>query len=111
MTDKLKETLRSAERRGGRASVARQIENWIADYHALDGVPDAKGRSVTYHFCPTCGSTLYWVVEGDNPVLAMAVGNFVDPGFRPPDMELHADHRHDWVPTFPGAVTIDPSGT
>ncbi|MDE2363821.1 MAG: circularly permuted type 2 ATP-grasp protein [Hyphomicrobiales bacterium] len=33
--------MRSADRRaGGRASVARQIENWIADYHALDGVPD-----------------------------------------------------------------------
>ncbi len=40
MTDQLKESLRNAERRGGKASVARQIENWIADYHALDGVPD-----------------------------------------------------------------------
>ena len=40
MPDRLKESLRNAERRGGRASVARQIENWIADYHALEGVPD-----------------------------------------------------------------------
>lgn len=40
MTDQLRESLRNAERRGGRLSVARQIENWIADYHALDGVPD-----------------------------------------------------------------------
>ena len=40
MTDQLKESLRNAERRGGKASVARQIENWIADYHALEGVPD-----------------------------------------------------------------------
>ena len=40
MTEQLKESLRRAEKRGAKASVARQIENWIADYHALDGVPD-----------------------------------------------------------------------
>ncbi len=40
MTEQLRESLRNAERRGGRASVAKQIENWIADYHALEGVPD-----------------------------------------------------------------------
>ncbi len=40
MTEQLRESLRNAERRSGRASVARQIENWIADYHALESVPD-----------------------------------------------------------------------
>jgi uncharacterized circularly permuted ATP-grasp superfamily protein/uncharacterized alpha-E superfamily protein len=39
VTDPLREHLRSPSRLG-RASVARQIENWIAGYHALDGVPD-----------------------------------------------------------------------
>ncbi|HMN73592.1 MAG TPA: circularly permuted type 2 ATP-grasp protein, partial [Rhodoblastus sp.] len=40
MSDRLKESLRRAENRGGRTSVARQIENWIAGYHSIDGVPD-----------------------------------------------------------------------
>jgi uncharacterized circularly permuted ATP-grasp superfamily protein/uncharacterized alpha-E superfamily protein len=40
VTDRLKEGLRRAESRGGKASVARQIENWIAGYHPIDGVPD-----------------------------------------------------------------------
>ena len=29
----------------------------------IDGVGNAAGDSVTYHFCPTCGSTLYWHKE------------------------------------------------
>ncbi|MCC2102711.1 MAG: circularly permuted type 2 ATP-grasp protein, partial [Hyphomicrobiales bacterium] len=40
MSERLKESLRRAESRGGRASVARQIENWIAGYHPIEGVPD-----------------------------------------------------------------------
>ena len=27
----------------------------------IDGVGNAAGASVTYNFCPTCGSTVYWV--------------------------------------------------
>ena len=40
MPDRLREHLRNSKRIGAKASVARQIENWIAGYHALDGVPD-----------------------------------------------------------------------
>ncbi len=36
MSDRLKDSLR----RGARPSVARQIENWIAGYHPIEGVPD-----------------------------------------------------------------------
>jgi hypothetical protein len=72
----------------------------------LDGVGDGTGRSVSYHFCPTCGSTLYWTIRGENPVMAMAVGNFVDPAFPAPVMELHTELRHLWVPAVPGAVPI-----
>ena len=46
----------------------------------IDGVGNASGDSVSYHFCPTCGSTLFWYKEGENPILGIAVGNFVDPG-------------------------------
>jgi len=40
VSDRLKEGLRRAEARGGKASVARQIENWIAGYNPIEGVPD-----------------------------------------------------------------------
>jgi len=75
----------------------------------IDGVGDVDGDAVIYHFCPTCGSTLYWIVEGENPILGMAVGNFVDPGFPAPVMEFHVEMRHHWVPPVPGAVPVDES--
>jgi hypothetical protein len=37
VSDRLKESLRRAESRGGKASVARQIENWIAGYNPIGG--------------------------------------------------------------------------
>jgi len=54
------------------------------------------GTSITYHFCPTCGSTIYWSVEG--MYQAVAVGSFVDPAFPAPTMETHTTDRHRWVP-------------
>jgi hypothetical protein len=77
----------------------------------IDGVGDAKGSSVSDHVCPTCGSTLYWVIDGEHPIMAMTVGNLVDPGFPAPDMELHTERRHHWVPIVPGAALIDPAGS
>ena len=76
----------------------------------IDGVGNAAGDSVTYHFCPTCGSTVYWHKEGENPILAIAVGGFVDPGFPAPVMEGHVDMRHHWVLPVPGAVPINRAG-
>ncbi len=77
----------------------------------LDGVGNASGDSVSYYFCPTCGSTLYWIKGGDSPIMGMAVGNFVDPEFPAPVMEGHEEMRHHWVSPVPGAVSINPHGT
>lgn len=67
----------------------------------LDGTPTVTGNSVTYHFCPTCGSTVWWDVEG--VFRALPVGNFVDADFPAPTMEAHTADRHRWVPEIPGA--------
>ena len=66
----------------------------------MDGTPSVSGTSVTYHFCPTCGSTVHWGVDG--LYRSVPVGNFVDPDFPPPTMEFHASDRHRWVPEIPG---------
>jgi hypothetical protein len=82
----------------------------VSVFNGLE-IGDAKGSSVSDHFCPTCGSTLYWVIDGEHPIMAMTVGNLVDPGFPAPDMELHTERRHHWVPIVPGAALIDPAGS
>jgi hypothetical protein len=38
----------------------------------------------TYHFCPECGSTVYWDISIAPDVLGVAVGSFTDATFPPP---------------------------
>jgi hypothetical protein len=80
------------------------LEGDAAVYNGLevDGVGTSAGDDVTYYFCPTCGSTVFWTFEG-RPVLVVAVGNFADPGFPRPTAELHAPQRHHWVRPVEGA--------
>jgi hypothetical protein len=71
----------------------------------VDGVASAIGRAIEYHFCTTCGSTVYWAVEGSpgSTMIAVAVGNFVDPDFLPPTREYYGTMRHHWVLPVPAA--------
>ena len=39
------------------------------------------GIETTYHFCPDCGSSLYWDMRENTEMLAVAVGAFADPEF------------------------------
>jgi hypothetical protein len=71
----------------------------------IDGVPGATGRSGTYYFCPTCGSTVYW--DADFGLRAVAVGNFVDPSFPAPMTETWTSFRHHWVSPVPGAAQFE----
>ncbi len=38
-----------------------------------------SGNALTFHFCPTCGSTVYWEGEGFPGYVAVAIGTFADP--------------------------------
>jgi hypothetical protein len=80
------------------------LEGESAVYNGLrvDGVGTSAGEDVSYHFCPTCGSTVFWTFEG-RPTLVVAVGTFADPAFPGPTAELHAPQRHHWVRPVEGA--------
>ena len=73
-------------------------------YNGLEirGVGTANGDEVSYHFCSTCGSTVFWTFEG-RPVLVIAVGSFADPDFPAPTVELHTPYRHHWLWPVAGA--------
>jgi hypothetical protein len=72
----------------------------------LNGVGTTNGDEVSYHFCPTCGSTVFWTFEG-RPAVAIAVGSFADPEFPRPSAELHTPYRHGWVPPVEGAEQFE----
>jgi hypothetical protein len=84
-----------------------EIRGEVKSYNGveIEGVPTVGGGSVTYHFCPTCGSTVYW--DAAVGLRAVAVGNFVDPNFPAPTIESWTRLRHHWVPPVPGAAQFE----
>lgn len=56
-----------------------------------------SGGTVTFHFCPQCGSTVYWALSSVPDVFAIAVGAFADPQFPAPRISVYERRRHGWV--------------
>lgn len=52
---------------------------------------------VHMHFCPDCGSTVYWQSPGLPGFTAVAVGAFADPSFPAPSVSVYGDRKHPWV--------------
>ena len=64
-----------------------------------------SGNSVTFRFCPICGSTVYWELEGFPGLIAVAVGSFADPAFPAPERTIWERTRHRWVELGGGTST------
>jgi len=62
-----------------------------------------SGHPFHQHFCPTCGTTLYWYSAYKPEMIGIAVGGFVDPQFPIPVRSVWEQTRHDWV-VLPDAV-------
>jgi hypothetical protein len=75
----------------------------------LDGVGVAGSDEIgiDFHFCPTCGATVYRTMGDPPSFFAIGVGCFVDPGFPAPVVEMHTADRHDWVVPVPDATQFD----
>ncbi|MBI2393819.1 MAG: GFA family protein [Deltaproteobacteria bacterium] len=57
-----------------------------------------SGNEVTFHFCATCGSTVFWRL---GELVAIAVGAFADPGFPEPTFSVYEARQHSWVRLAP----------
>jgi hypothetical protein len=60
-----------------------------------------SGKRLTFHFCADCGSTVYYVLEGQEDVVAIPVGAFADPHFPPPSRSVYEARIHSWVSVPP----------
>jgi hypothetical protein len=58
-----------------------------------------SGKGLNFHFCPRCGSTVYWEPEARPGRVAVAAGAFADPGFPAPQRMIWTESRHPWVCT------------
>ncbi|WP_447764801.1 GFA family protein [Sphingopyxis panaciterrae] len=57
----------------------------------------ASGFAVSFHFCPECGSTLWWEPERLPDLIGVAAGAFADPDFPMPQQAVWGDERHGWI--------------
>lgn len=55
-----------------------------------------SGNRITFHFCPACGSTVYYELEKLDDVIAVPVGAFADPTFPAPKVSVYEARRHAW---------------
>jgi len=61
------------------------------------------GRSLSLHFCPNCGTTLFWELDMLPDKIGVAVGCFADPTFPSPDRAVWCQTAHEWL-AFPPSV-------
>jgi hypothetical protein len=63
-----------------------------------DGInANSAGDLVTSHFCPECGSTVYYFRKSDPGRTGVRVGAFADATFPPPMGSGFEEYRHPWV--------------
>ena len=74
-----------------------------SDVTAISGISTAwirtadSGNRLTFHFCPKCGSTVYYELEGLPDVVAIPTGAFADPAFPAPRVSVYESRKHHWV--------------
>jgi hypothetical protein len=57
-----------------------------------------EGSRITFSFCPKCGATVHYAVEGyDKENIAVPVGAFADPNFPVPAFSVYEERMHSWV--------------
>jgi len=59
--------------------------------------PSDSGHDVAFHFCPQCGSTVFWEPHRKPDMIAVGVGAFADPAFPAPSQAVYDESRHPWA--------------
>src|SRR3954453_3334757 len=65
------------------------------DYLRVSDEADRKQH--VFHFCPDCGSQVFYTEPTEPDLVVMSVGSFADPSFPPPTESGYDSRRHPWV--------------
>lgn len=69
----------------------------VCHYLACQRRTGDSGQTVTYHFCPACGSSVYYQLEKAPDLLAIPIGAFADPQFPMPQFSFYESRQYEWV--------------
>ena len=77
---------------------------WPIDQVSIEGRSNThvmiadSGNSATFHFCPDCGSDVYYENNGKfDGLIAIPLGAFDDSYFGSPAYSVWEGRKHDWV--------------
>lgn len=77
---------------------------WPAEQVTIDGRSKSwskltdSGNTISFHFCPECGSDVHYVIEGKfSGLVAIPLGAFDDPYFARPRFSVWEQRKHDWL--------------
>jgi len=65
-----------------------------------------EGHTIEFHFCPVCGSTVWYRFMDLPDVIAVTTGSFADPSFPMPQFCVYDNRRHPWL-KMPDGMEVD----
>jgi hypothetical protein len=65
-----------------------------------------EGRWARFHFCRTCGTTIWYQIELRPDMISIPAGTFADPDSPAPDIEVYEDRRCPWVAPLPDQAAM-----
>jgi hypothetical protein len=67
----------------------------VSDFARVSDEADRKEH--IFHFCPDCGSQVFYTEPAEPELVVVSVGSFADPSFPPPTESGYDSRRHPWV--------------
>jgi hypothetical protein len=81
-----------------------QVVGRFNDYSRVSDEADKKEHA--FHFCPDCGSQVFYTEPTEPDLIVVSVGAFADPSFPPPTESGYDSRRHPWI-TLPEEIARD----
>jgi hypothetical protein len=84
-----------------------RVDGRFNDYTRISDEADSKPHA--FHFCPDCGSQVFYTEPDEPDLIVISVGSFADPSFPPPTESGYDSRRHAWLRLPDSVVGHDPT--
>jgi tetratricopeptide (TPR) repeat protein len=81
-----------------------EVAGRFSDYARISDEADRKQH--VFHFCPDCGSQVFYTEPTEPDLVVVSVGSFGDPSFPPPTESGYDARRHPWL-ALPDTIAPD----
>jgi hypothetical protein len=88
---------------GTQTRVPQKDAEILGESRIYERIGDSGGK-ISFHFCPTCGSTVYYFIDKLPGFVGIPLGAFADQSLPSPVFSVYEDRRHSWV-IIPDSVT------